>query len=954
MITGKYKSLYETLANNGISKKRMFHDALCTLAYGTDASLYRLVPKLAIRAKNEKEVSKILRLCHSRQIPVTFRAAGTSLSGQSLSDSVLLISSHGWEKCEVSENGEKITLGPGVRGGKANRALAGYGRKLGPDPASIESAMIGGIVANNASGMSCGTRENSYRTIADMRLVFADGAVLDTADAASREKFRTSHGQLLDFLESKAKEIKGKPELREKITHKYAIKNTTGYGLNSLTDFEDGFDILKHLVIGSEGTLAFISEVTFNTVKDNECKATAFVIFNNPYDASNAVIKLKHNGMVTAAEMIDRTGLRSVENSNGVPAYLKELPDNACALLIETSADNEFDLDSKSISIAGCIRDIPTLYPVSFTSNASERAMLWKIRKEMLPTSAGMRQAGTTAIIEDVCFPIERIADAVTDLRELFDRSGYEDAVIYGHALEGNFHVIFNQDFSTAGERDRYGKLMDGIADLVVGKYDGSLKAEHGTGRNMAPFVEKEWGKEAYSIMKEIKNAFDPDGILNPGVIINEDSRVHMKNFKPCPDIDEAVNKCMECGFCEGACASEGLTLSPRQRVAAYREIRRLEKSGEQPHIAAEMFESYKYAGMETCATDSLCFLKCPVGVDAGKLIKQLRHKCHTEKSEKTAMKLAQNMDKVTSAMRAALNVTNAGRMITGKTVFGFMATGARKLSAGTIPQWNEYFPKGTKNRNISNGEIAEIKNESISDRIVRSDLPEKVVYFPSCITRTMGLSKSDDSHVELTLLTVRLLNRAGYEVVFPEEMDKLCCGMAFSSKGYVEAGKYASDKLETALAKASCNGKYPILCDMSPCLYTMRSNMKDRLPLYEPAEFIEKFIFPVLKPKKTDRKVAVFAVCSAKKMGVDNALYRIAEKCASQVVAIESNCCGFAGDRGFTFPELNAHGLRFLRSQTEGCESGYATSRTCEIGLSKHSGMNFRSILYLVEEATR
>jgi len=200
--------------------------------------------------------------------------------------------------------------------------------------------------------------------------------------------------------------------------------------------------------------------------------------------------------------------------------------------------------------------------------------------------------------------------------------------------------------------------------------------------------------------------------------------------------------------------------------------------------------------------------------------------------------------------------------------------------------------------------------------------------------------------------VTAALLEAAGFQIIYPEKMDSLCCGMLFSSKGYVEAGLKASDALKAALAKASENGKYPILCDMSPCLYTMKANFGDELPLYEPTEFIEKYVLEHLTLKPVDEKVAVYAVCSAKKMGVDPCLKRVAERCAREVVVVDSNCDGFAGDRGFFFPELNEHGLRDLKRQVDGCDEGFAVSRTCEIGLSRNSGLVFKSIVYLVAQA--
>jgi len=498
---------------------------------------------------------------------------------------------------------------------------------------------------------------------------------------------------------------------------------------------------------------------------------------------------------------------------------------------------------------------------------------------------------------------------------------------------------MFNPDFGKQSEIDRYGKFMDDVAEMVVGKYDGSLKAEHGTGRNMAPFVEKEWGARAFELMKEIKDIFDPKEILNPGVILNNDNKIHLKNFKPMASIRESADKCMECGFCEGTCVSEGFTLSPRQRVATFREMERLRLSGEEPHRAAELNNLYKYAGLATCATDSLCYIKCPVKIDTGKLVKELRHEGHSQRSEKIATYLSNNMATVTAGMRAGLSLFFYIRLMMGKRVFGALATTFHKLSGGLVPLWNEHFPKGAK---------------KIHTPIQGNLSIDKVVYFPSCITRAMGVAKDYKDSQEITQITEKLLKRAGYDIVYPKELNSLCCGMAFSSKGFTEAGKQASDKLEAALTEASEGGKYPILCDMSPCLYTMKTNMGDRLKLYEPAEFIQKKLFSRLNIRQLDKKVAVFAVCSAKKMEVDGAIAEIARKCAKEVVVIDSNCCGFAGDRGFLLPKLNQHGLRFIKEQSIDCKEGYATSRTCEIGLSNHSGITFSSIMYLVEEASR
>lgn len=935
MISGEYQRFYEALLPV-IPKERMFHDALSTLAYGTDASFYRLIPKLVIRARNEQEIAAILHQADLQNIPVTFRAAGTSLSGQAISDSVLVIVSHGWQNWKVLEEGRKIRLQPGIRGGRANTFLVKYGRKIGPDPASIDSAMIGGIVANNASGMCCGTSENSYKTMADIRIILPDGTVLDTADEASCTAFRNSHAAFLEGIAAIAAEIKADPELDARIRRKYKIKNTTGYSLNAFVDYSDPIDIVKHLVIGSEGTLAFISDVTYNTVVDHKHKALAMITYTDIAHACEAVQILKRQNKVSAVELIDRAGVRSVDQAPGIPAFLKTIGPESCVLLVETRAASAEELEANTAAITEGIASVPTELPFAFTTDAKEQATLWKLRKEMLPTVAGMRRSGTTAIIEDICFPIEKLAEATVRLREVFAADGYADAVIFGHALAGNLHFMFNQDFSTAAEVEKYKHFMDDVVKLVVDRYDGSLKAEHGTGRNMAPFVEYEWGKQAYALMQRVKALFDPKGILNPGVILNTDPMAHISNLKPIPSTRQIVDKCMECGFCEGYCVAEGLTLSPRQRVAAFREIERLKASGEEPHRAAEMQKLFRYAGDQTCATDSLCNLHCPVGADAGKMVKEIRHESHSPRGERRAVWLAGHMAGATATLRGGLKCLNALRLVFGKRVFGAMARGLRAATGKALPLWNEYMPTGASKIHV----------------MPAPERERKVVYFPSCITRSMGTTKAYSKEKEVTQVTAALLEAAGFQVIYPEKMDSLCCGMLFSSKGYVEAGQKASDALKAALTAASDGGRIPILCDMSPCLYTMKSNFGDELPLYEPTEFIEKFVLEHLTLKPIDEKVALFAVCSAKKMGVDPCLKRVAERCARQVVVVDSNCDGFAGDRGFLFPELNEHGLRDLRRQVEGCDEGFAVSRTCEVGLSRNSGIVFKSIVYLVAAA--
>ncbi|MDR1406080.1 MAG: FAD-binding oxidoreductase, partial [Prevotellaceae bacterium] len=631
-----------------IPEERLITDPLRLLAFGTDAGFYRLVPKIVVLTHTEAEAAATIRLSRETNVPVTFRAAGTSLSGQAISDAVLLVAGNRWTDYAVLDEGRKIRLQPGITGARANLLLAPYGRKIGPDPASINAAMIGGIAANNASGMCCGTSQNSYKTVADIRLVLYDGTILDTADPASVAAFRATHPAMIREIEQLHDAVAADPALTERIKRKYKIKNTTGYSLNALVDYHDPIEIIKHLMIGSEGTLAFISGITYHTVAAEKYKACALMIFETIEQACATVPALKACP-VAAVELLDRVSLRSVENDADAPGWFRSLPATACALLVEIQSGDAAGLSRSEQATVKAVPVTQTLRPYAFTSDPVTYNFNWKARKGLLPSVGGLRRPGTTCLIEDVAFPLNRLAEACVALKALFEKLGYADAVLFGHALEGNFHMVFSQDFSTPEETERYARLMDELADIVVGRFDGSLKAEHGTGRNMAPYVEKEWGETAYRIMRRIKQLFDPQQLVNPGVLINASPRVHLENLKPLPLTGTLIDKCTECGFCEPVCPSRNLTLTPRKRIVAYRELSRLRNAGQpRSKYRKDFISRFGYLAEKTCATDGLCERECPVNINTGTLIKELRAAQSGAWSNRLAARLAARMDILT------------------------------------------------------------------------------------------------------------------------------------------------------------------------------------------------------------------------------------------------------------------------------------------------------------------
>ena len=952
---------------------RIYTDVLRTLAWGTDASFYRLTPQVVVRAKDEDEVSRIVKTASRLGLPFTFRAAGTSLSGQSVSDSILIVAGNNWEDYSVSPDGASITLQPGIVGARVNQILKPLGRVFPPDPASIGSAMVGGIVANNASGMNCGTHANSDRMLLSARLVLPDGTVLDTGDAASREAFRQSHPDFLARIEALRDKIRANGPLSRRISKKYSIKNVTGLNLRPFVAFDDPFDIIAHCIVGSEGTLAFISQVTMRTLHDYPCKASAMLYFYTMKESCEAVVALKQlkssdddiamseeNLMVKSAEMLDYLSLASVDD----PVYVQYKRDvdagripgvepgdyhNLTAILTETKALTPDDLQHRIDTITGCLSRFKTYIPVEFTADPAVYGKYWAIRSGIFPSVGGARPVGTSCLIEDVAFAVEDLPEATVKLQQLLADHGYHDACIYGHAFEGNYHFIINQLFSDDSEVQRYAAMMRDVARLVVEEYDGSLKAEHGTGRNMAPFVEYEWGEEAFAAMRELKAIFDPHGLLNPGVIFNDDPECFIKHFKPLPELrlkgmnGEAAraNKCIECGFCEVNCVSCGLTLSSRQRIVIQREISHLRETGANPDRLATLVKQYRYQGDQTCAGDGLCATSCPMGINVAHITHLVRQEALPPGSMgyRAGKLAARHFAGVKSGLRLVLDTARMGHNLLGTTAMQGIAGIMHKAG---LPLWTPAMPSS-------------VRQPRAGSAGPRHGVADKVVYFPSCINQTMGLAKGAPVKNTLVDEMVQLCRKAGYEVIFPEGMERMCCGTIWESKGMLDIADRKLAELDEALWQASEHGKYPVVCDQSPCLHRMRKCIT-RMPLYEPVEFIWDYLRDRLEFTPIDRRIALHFTCSTREMGLVDKMTRLARLCSRHVFLPEGvGCCGFAGDRGWTHPELNRWALRKLRQQLEDnrIEMGYSNSRTCEVGLQTHGGIPYQSIIYLVNETT-
>ncbi len=946
MSTAATTSLRDALAAI-VGPDRVLDRPVDLIAFAADASFYRLIPKAVAFASSIEEVRSLFRLSHDLKVPMTFRAAGTSLSGQSISDGILVEVARNWRSLQVLEGGAKVKVQPGVLGAHVNHALKFFKAKMGPDPASLNTCTVGGILSNNSSGMCCGVTQNAYHTLESLTFVLPSGTVIDTAAPDADERFRAAEPALTEGLLRLKADLQSDPILAERIRAKYRMKNTCGYSLNAFMDFDRPVDIFRNLLVGSEGTLAFIAEAVLKSVPDLPVKVTGFLIFPDLHAACAAIVPFRDAG-AAALELLDRASLKSVEDQAGIPPSIKSLPAGAAALLVEFHGREESvraELERTALTTAAGLN---LMEPARFTHDPDEQALLWKIRSGTFPSVGAVRKRGTTVLIEDVAFPIDRLADAAVDLTQLFAKHGYDEAIIFGHAKDGNLHFVITQSFNDQAAVDRYARLIDDVVELVVKKYDGALKAEHGTGRNMAPFVEAEWGPEAKAVMEKLKALVDPDYLLNPGVIINHDPKCHLSDLKPMPGVEEEVDKCIECGYCEPKCPSRELTLTPRQRIVVRREMARLEANHENPALLESLQGAFPYMALDTCAVDGLCATACPVGIDTGQLTKRFRRANHSRRAQKIALSVARHLASVEPVMRVALRSGHLVQNLFGPRVMPFITRVLKTF--GASHQWSPEMPKAAK---------APLPLTSLEGA--------QAIYFPACISRMMGHLPGEPEEMSLVEALVKVAARAGVPVHIPLDVEGTCCGVPFSSKGFDLAHEFTVNNAIEKFWEWSQEGQLPVVMDTSPCTYGMVTSRPyltpenqarfDKLKILDSTAFANDVLLPRLKVTHKVKAVVLHPVCSVTKMNLLPKFENVAKACADKVVVPrDAGCCGFAGDRGFTHPELTAsatkHEAQEVKSQS--FDGYFASSRTCEVGMTRATGEVYRSFLYLLEMATR
>jgi D-lactate dehydrogenase len=832
--------------------------------------------------------------------------------------------------------------------GRVNALLARHGRRLGPDPASSDIACIGGVIANNSGGMRCGVTADSYRTVASMTFALANGAVIDTAAPDAERQFAQAAPELAAGLDQIRDEIRADPELSGRIARKFEIKNTTGYRLCAFLDADTPLEIFRRLIVGSEGTLALIGEAVLETFPLRPQTAISLAFFADVDSAAAAVPGLVAAGATATELMVAPTLIAAAWNMPGTPVRWKELPPDSAALLVEFSAALVSELDALERRGLEILSGCELIDPARFSREHEEIEMLWRVREGMQGLLAAMRPPGVSLIIEDVCFPPQRIAEGAKDLQRLLGEHGFLQGVA-GHASAGNLHFLLTPNFGEPADLERYEAFMHELVELIVDKYDGSLKAEHGTGVNMAPDVAREWGPRATDLMWRIKELADPDFILGPGVVLNRDPGVHLRNLKSTPEIEATATKCIECGFCEPGCPSRNTTTTPRQRIVIRREMVRQPPSSP---LLAVLLEQYEHDGIQTCAADGTCSSSCPVGIDTGTLIKELRRRERTPREEAAGLRLAQRYEAVERVARGALRAGHLAASVLGqRAVAAIPAAVRRRVSTDLVPTWPASMPPAAP------GRLPDTSRDGAA-----------AVYLPACINRIFGNPGALASHPTLPEALVAVSARGGLPLWIPGDAAGHCCATPWSSKGYARGQAYMARRTAAALWRWSDGGALPVMIDATSCAHGLHTDVAgslegearerfEQIEILDSIAWVHDRLLPRLEIVARAGRVAVHPTCSAGHLGLTGRLVAIAERLAEEVtVPVSTTCCGMAGDRGMLHPELPTSALLDVDRELSGrhFDACVSSNRTCEIGLEQETGRPYASFVLLLEELTR
>ncbi|WP_435195214.1 FAD-binding and (Fe-S)-binding domain-containing protein [Natronomonas sp. EA1] len=936
--------------------------------YATDASAYEVTPVGVVFPTDTDDVAATVEYCAEREIPVLPRGGGTSLAGQTVNEAVVLdFSKHLTSLRDVDPEARRATAQPGVRLGDLNRALAEHGLKFAPDPAWGDKSVLGGAIGNNSTGSHSLVYGKTDAYIEELEVVLADGSVTRFGEV-SVEEVRERAGE--DSIEARVYAMVARiiDEELEAIEGAFPRlkRNVSGYNLDRLAEeAETGTVNLARLLAGSEGTLAVVTEATVSLEPIPETKSVALLGYPDLVTAMRDVTPiLEHDP--AAVEVLDDVLLDLAgETSEFGPLVEEMVPDGAGAmLLVEFYADSD---DHGRQQVADMLAD---RYPDAITEfepgddpkrtdapvhalsgvgahDDEERARFWKLRKSGLPILLGRTSdAKHISFIEDTAVPPENLPEYVADFQEVLEENG-TFASFYAHAGPGCLHIRPLINTKTAEGVASMEAIADAATDLVV-EYGGSVSGEHGDGRARTQWNRKLYGEDVFGLFQELKTAFDPQWLLNPGQVCGDVSMTENLRFDPEYDLELGfepalnwendngmqgmVELCHGCGGCRGPQETTGGVMCPTYRAAEEESLATrgranmlrqamsggLDTETTDPEFMAEVMDLC--IGCKGCAND------CPSEVDMAKLKAEVEHAYHQEHSPSVREVLFSNVESASRWGSRLAPLSNLATKVPG--VRWLMEKGLGIAREAKLPTFErQSFTDWYAERGPA---------------VPEAEAGRRVLLFPD--------TYSNYSAPDVAKAAVRVLEAAGVHVRVPETGPS---ARAAHSKGFLDLAKARAARNVDTLAPDVAAGWDVVVVEPSDAVMFQR----DYLDLlsgpdvarvaensYGLCEYLDTFrLDDTIAWDAPTEHLTYHGHCHQKSTKKDHHAVGVLRRAGYAVDPLDSGCCGMAGSFGYEAEHYSMSqsiaGVLFEQVKASEGDTVVAPGASCRSQLESHEG---------------
>ena len=873
--------------------------------YSTDASIYEVKPAGIIFPSGLEDARTVVEYAREHSVSITPRGAGSSLTGNAIGEGIILDCERYMDSVlSVDPEEQTVTVEPGVVLDQLNDRLAEKGLYFPPDPSTSSSCTIGGMVANDAAGAHSVRHGTTRDNVRSVKCVLADGTVAT---------FDRLEGNQLEQVCSREDRFGKLARTVRSIGQEHAIeidkqypdveRNSSGYDLEESVAADGSWLDLSKLIVGSEGTLGIITEVTLNLSELPETQAGALVFYEDVIAAAAAVESTLHADP-SAVELVDADVLGYARDAWG---FDRVPSDAGAALLVEVEGDAA-DINDRIDEAIHAAKTDATV-DVERASTAEEHETLWTIRKAsnpLLNRRPGDKQA--LSFIEDAAIPPEQLPDYLERIRDILLE--YElNASVFGHAGQGVLHVKPFLDLKTEQDRERLDAVSEEIHEVVL-EVGGCVSGEHGDGRLRSEYLEKMYGETLYEAFQEVKRAADPNDVFNPakvvpdseGQLVEMDENLRFDGYDPgtvetalnfdaeggFDSLIEQCNGCSKCRTTDGGVmcpsyrAEEEEVMSTRGRANALRAA--IDGKLDEDALTSDWFESEV---LDLCLACKACETECPTGVDMAKLKTELKHQKHQKNG-------------VPLRSRLFANVRTLNRL--GST----FAPIANRLSSFLPGRAVLERVVGIDRRR----ELPVFASESFQDWFERHDAHPSagnhghVVLFPDCYMAY--------NHPEVGQAAVKLLERCGYAVEVPNVS---CCGRPALSQGMVEHARTDAAHNAEALAEYT-NSDVPILAGEPSCVSALQEYddlIEETASVPDAAESVSTFLLNEVREQLEDfgpvngtGRVAAHTHCHATAKGFDHASVELLESAGYQVDVVDATCCGMAGAFGYETEHYN------------------------------------------------